>query len=65
PLETTNVPWQLILTDFVTNLSKSKGFDLINMIVDKGLVKRHSHLPCKKTITAEETTILFQNNIFN
>ncbi|ETW83374.1 hypothetical protein HETIRDRAFT_243493, partial [Heterobasidion irregulare TC 32-1] len=65
PLETTNVPWRFISTDFVTDLPESKGFDSINVVVDQGLSKGIVITPCKKTITAEETTVLFQNNVFS
>ena len=65
PLETTNVPWYFISTDFVTDLLESKGYDSINVVVDQGLSKGIIITPCKKTITAEETTVLFQNNVFN
>ena len=64
PLKTTNVPWHFISTDFVTNLPKSKGYNSINVVVDQGLSKGIVITPCKKTITAEETTTLFQDNVF-
>ncbi|ETW82814.1 hypothetical protein HETIRDRAFT_54355, partial [Heterobasidion irregulare TC 32-1] len=54
-----------ILTDFVTNLPKSKRFDLINVVVDQGLSKGIVITLCKKIIMVEEMTTLFQNNIFN
>ena len=65
PLETTNVPWRFISTDFVTDLPESKGYDSINVVVDQGLSKGIIITPCKKKIMVEETTVLFQNNIFN
>ena len=65
PLETTNVPWCFISTDFITDLPESKGYDSINVVVDQGLSKGIIITPCKKTITVEETTTLFQNNVFN
>ena len=64
-LETTNVPWCFISTDFVTDLLESNGYDSINIVVDQGLSKGIIITPCKKMITAEETTTLFQNNVFN
>ena len=64
-METTNVPWHFISTDFITDLPESKGYDSINVIVDQGLSKGIIITPCKKTIIAEETTTLFQNNVFN
>ena len=65
PLETTNIPWRFISTDFVIDLPESKGYDSINVVVDQELSKGIIITPCKKTITAEETTTLFQNNVFN
>ena len=59
PLETTDTPWKFISTDFVTDLPESGGFDSINVVVDQGLSKGIVITPCKKTITAEETTKLF------
>ncbi|ETW86556.1 hypothetical protein HETIRDRAFT_447268 [Heterobasidion irregulare TC 32-1] len=35
PLETTNVPWRFISTDFITDPPESKGFDSINVVVDQ------------------------------
>lgn len=64
PLETTNAPWCFIFTDFITDLPESKGYDLINVVVDQGLSKGIVITPCKKTIMAEETTTLFQDNVF-
>ena len=64
-LETANTPWCFISTDFITDLPKSKGYDLINVVVDQGLSKGIIITPCNKTITAEETMTLFQNNVFN
>ena len=64
PLETTNAPWCFISTDFITDLPESKGYDSINVTVNQGLSKAIVITPCKKTITAEETTTLFQDNVF-
>ena len=47
------------------DLLESKGYDSINVIVNQELSKGIIITPCKKTITAEETTTLFQNNVFN
>ena len=65
PLETTNIPWRFISTDFVIDLPESKGYNSINVIVDQGLSKGIIITPCKKIITAEETTTLFQNHVLN
>ena len=64
PLETTNAPWHFISTDFVTDLPESRGYDSINVVVDQGLSKGIVITLCKKTIMVEETTMLFQDNVF-
>ena len=64
PLETTNTPWRFISTDFVTDLSESRGYNSINVVVDQGLSKGIIITLCKKMIMVEETTTLFQDNVF-
>ncbi|ETW75352.1 hypothetical protein HETIRDRAFT_56610 [Heterobasidion irregulare TC 32-1] len=51
--------------DFITDLPESKGFDSINMVVNQGLLKGIITTLCKKNITVEKMTTLFQNNVFN
>jgi len=56
-------PWSLVMSDFVTDLPKMNGFNTINMVVDK-FSKAIVIMPCRKDITAEETTTLFLNHIW-
>jgi hypothetical protein len=49
--------------DFITDLPSSRNFDAIFVIIDQ-LTKMAHFVPCKKTITKEETTRLFVDNVF-
>ena len=57
-------PWYFVSTNFLIDLLESRGYDLINMIVDQGLSKGIIITLCKKTIMAKETMTLFQDNVF-
>jgi len=61
PTETPRGPWEHVTTDFITDLPEIRGFDSINVIVDK-FSKAIVISPCKKTITASETAKLFLDN---
>ena len=49
--------------DFITDLPPSSSFDTIFVVVDR-LTKMAHFVPCKKTITGEETAKLFLDNIY-
>jgi hypothetical protein len=49
--------------DFITDLPNSKAFDSIFVVVDR-LIKMAHFMPYNKTVTGEETTILFMDNIY-
>jgi hypothetical protein len=49
--------------DFITNLSSSKTFDSVFVVVDR-LTKMAHFMPCNKTIIGEETARLFMDNIY-
>ena len=56
--------WSWVSLDFVTGLPTSpEGNDAVLVVVCK-LTKRVRYLPCKKTITAEETALLYYREIF-
>jgi hypothetical protein len=55
--------WSLIFMDFTTDLPNFKVFDSIFLVVDH-LIKMAHFIPCNKTITCEETTRLFMDNIY-
>ena len=45
--------------DFITKLPPSQGYDSILTIMDQGCMKMTHFVPCKETITAEETAQVF------
>jgi transposase InsO family protein len=49
--------------DFITDLSLTNEKDSIFAVVDR-LIKMAHFIPCTKTITEEETTKLFLDNIY-
>ncbi len=48
--------------DFITDLSPSKKFDAIYVVVNQ-LIKMAHFVPCKKTTTKEETTRFFLDSV--
>ena len=56
-------PWSSISMDFIVDLPPSNTFDCICMVVDRFSKMAH-FVPCQKTITGEDTTKLFFDNIF-
>jgi hypothetical protein len=63
PLSIPKKPWSSISMDFITNLSSSKTFDSVFVVVDR-LTKMAHFMPCNKTIIGEETARLFMDNIY-
>jgi hypothetical protein len=63
PLLIPRQPWSSISTEFIIDLPSSRNFDAIFIIVDR-LIKMAYFVPCKKTITREETTRLFVDNVY-
>ena len=49
--------------DFIIDLPNSEGMDLIFVVVDC-LTKMAHFIPCSKTVTREETSKLFLDNIY-
>jgi hypothetical protein len=49
--------------DFITDLSSSKAFDTIFVVV-VWLIKMAHFIPCNKKVTGEETVRLFMDNIY-
>jgi hypothetical protein len=59
PLHVPSHPWESISMDFVGGLPMSKrGHDYLNVVVER-FNKMFILMPCKKHITAEQTTNLF------
>jgi transposase InsO family protein len=49
--------------DFITDLSASNSFDSIFVVVDR-LTKMAHFVPCKKTLSSEDTARLFLDNVY-
>jgi hypothetical protein len=49
--------------DFITEMPSSRNFDAIYVIVDRLTIMAY-FVPCKKTITKEETVRFFVDNVY-
>ena len=63
PLPIPTRQWQSVSLDFITDLPLSQNYDSILTVVDR-LTKMTHFIPCKKSISAEETAQLFIHHIF-
>src|SRR5579859_7215457 len=66
PLQPNQIPadvWGIITMDFITNLPISQGYDSLFVVVDR-LSKAVIIAPCTKTITAEETSKLYMEQVW-
>ena len=63
PLLVPKRPWSSISMDFIVDLPPSNSFDYICVVVDR-FPKMAHFVPCKKTITSEDTAKLFIDNIY-
>lgn len=63
PLPVPEKPWSSVSMDFITDLPMSNKFDSICVLVDRFSKMAH-FVPCRKTITGEETAKLFIDNIY-
>ena len=63
PIEAPKRPWSMVSVDFIVKLPVSQGFDSIFVVIDH-FTKMAHFLPCKESITAKETAIMFLKNIF-
>jgi len=59
----TTEPFKQISMDFITDLPPVDGCDAIMSVVDHGLTKGIILIPTKKAISAEETAMLFLENV--
>jgi len=55
-------PWKSIAMDFVTDLSKSDGYDTILVVIDR-LTKMSYFIPCSKDLDARQFANLFMKEI--
>ena len=58
------MPFETIALDFITKLPTSQGYDSILTITDHDCTKAAVFIPCKESITAEETVGLIIQHIF-
>ncbi len=58
------MPFETIALDFITKLPMSQGYDSILTVTDHDCTKAAVFIPCKESITAEETAGLIVQHIF-
>ncbi len=58
------MPFETVALDFITKLPISQGYDLILTITDHDCTKAAVFIPCKESMTAEETVGLIIQHIF-
>ena len=63
PLSVPSRPWSIVAVDFIVKLPKSNGFDSISVVVDHFSKMAH-FIPCKETINAKGTALLFLKHVF-
>ncbi len=58
------MPFETVALDFITKLPVSQGYDLILTVTDHDCTKAVVFIPCKESMTAEETAGLIVQHIF-
>ena len=58
------MPFETITLDFITKLPPSQGYDSILTVTDHNCTKAAVFIPCKESMTAEETAGLIVQHIF-
>ena len=58
------MPFETVALDFITKLPVLQGYDSILTITDHDCSKAAVFIPCKETITAEETAGLILQHVF-
>ncbi len=58
------MPFETIALDFITKLPVSQGYDSILTVTDHDCTKAAVFIPCKESMTAEETAGLIVQHIF-
>jgi hypothetical protein len=58
PLHVSPRPWHTVGLDYLTHLHVSNGFDSVLIVIDN-LTRRAHFLPCRESVTTEETANLF------
>src|SRR5262249_55604436 len=57
-------PFQLVSTDFITDLPLNKGFDTLMVVVDHGSTKGVILIPCNKKIDGLGTADNYITNVY-
>ena len=63
PLPVPDLPWQDVSCDFITDLPLSNSFDALYVVKDR-LSKMIHIVPTYKTVSAEDTAVLYLHHIF-
>ncbi len=58
------MPFETVALDFITKLPISQGYDSILTVTNHDCIKAAIFIPCKESMTAEETAGLIVQNIF-
>src|SRR6266702_4113059 len=58
------MPFETVALDFITKLPVSQGYDLILTVTDHDCTKAVIFIPCKESMTAEETAGLIIQHVF-
>ncbi len=58
------MPFETVALDFITKLPLSQGYDSILTITDHDCMKAALFIPCKESMTAEETAGLIIQHVF-
>jgi len=59
------MPFETVALDFITKLPVSQGFDTILTVTDHDCTKAALFIPCKESMTAEETAGLIIQHVFS
>jgi hypothetical protein len=57
-------PWHTVGLDYLTHLHVSNGFDNLRSVVDHHLTRMAHFMPCKETVTAEESATLILHGVY-
>ena len=58
------LPFKVIAMNLITQLPNSEGSDAILTIVDQGCTQAAVFLPCSTSVTGEEVTQLYMENVY-